>query len=108
MPEKRFLKRYRKRLQVRFGVERPESLGFTEDISTEGMFIKSTHILPPGTRLKINISTHANGVINVEGVVRWAKKVQPSLIHYAKSGMGVKITKMISGEEAYSSILSEV
>lgn len=91
---------------MRFGVEKLEKLGFTGDISREGLFIKSAYVFAPGTRLNIEIGTLDNGNIRLEGVVRWAKKVPHNFSHLLKNGMGVLITKVISGEEAYSQMFA--
>lgn len=106
MPEKREAKkRCLKRLQLRFGTEGPTRLGFTEDISKDGLFIKTANFLLPKTNIKVEISIPGKDPILLEGVVVWAKKVHPGLIAYVKkSGMGVKITRFISGEEIYKDL----
>lgn len=106
MPQKRDNKRHNKRVQLRFGVDEPTRIGFTEDVSREGLFIKTAHVLPPNTKIKIDIVTSDNNVIKVEGIVRWAKRVPPSFIQLVKkSGMGVMITRIVSGEDTYSRMI---
>jgi len=100
--EKRDKRRHPRRATVKFGTDEPVRTGFTEDLSFEGMFIKSTAVLPPKTRLNIEISVPDKGVIRMEGIVMWAKKVPTNLFHLVKKGgMGVKIEKFLSGEDLY-------
>jgi hypothetical protein len=49
MAEKRTVKRRRKRIPLRFGIDSTERLAFTEDITREGFFIHSA--LVPATML---------------------------------------------------------
>lgn len=108
MAEKRDkdIKRHRKRLSLRFGTERPERIGFTEDISREGLFIKAVSPYPPNTKLKIELTTSDNSIIKIEGVVMWAKKVPVNLMQFVKKGgMGIRITSISEGEEMYASLI---
>lgn len=109
MPEKRDIKRHNKRYSVRFGIDRPERLAFTEDISTHGLFIKTTNITPIGKRIQIEMFLPDNESVFIEGMVRWSKKVPPQMIHLVnKSGMGVKILRFIGGEALYRHLISEL
>lgn len=109
MAEKRNIGRHRKRLSLRFGIESPTRLAFTEDISGHGLFIKTTNICPPGTRLQIELTLSDNDSVFIEGMVRWTKKVPPQMIHLVrKSGMGVKILRFIAGEETYRAFVSNI
>jgi len=54
--EKRKRKRFPKRLFVRFGKEKPDHIGFTQDISATGIFIKSNFSFPPPTKLKVELT----------------------------------------------------
>lgn len=99
-------KRQRKRLTLRFGTERPEKIGFTEDISREGLFIKAVFPYPPNTKLKIELTTSDNNIIKIEGVVMWAKKVPVNLMQFVKKGgMGIRITSIKEGEDLYASLV---
>lgn len=107
MPEKREkdTKRQRKRLTLRFGTEKPEKIGFTEDISREGLFIKAALPYPQNTKLKIEITTPDNNVIKVEGIVMWANKVPVNLMQVIKKGgMGIRITRISEGEDIYAAL----
>jgi len=109
MAEKRDIRRHKKRLSVRFGIDAPNRLAYSEDVSAHGLFIKTTNISSPGTCIKIELTLPNNDSVFVEGMVRWAKKVPPQLIHQAKKcGMGVEITRFITGEASYQQLLAEM
>jgi len=107
MPEKRDTKRMNKRLAIRFGTDAPTRLAFTEDVSAHGLFIKTTNLCTPGTRIHIELTLPGDDAVFLEGMVRWTKKVPPQAIHLVKkSGMGVMITKFIAGESAYREFIA--
>jgi hypothetical protein len=90
--EKRSRKRLAKRLQVRFGPDEPDMLGFTDDLSEIGIFIKTSRVVPPGTKLKIQVTFPDGGVVNLTGEVVWGKMVPPSMARFIKkNGFGVRL-----------------
>lgn len=101
MAEKRVIKRHRKRLQIKFGVDIPTRIGFTEDFSDGGVFIKTTFIHPPKTILQVELLTPRGEIVEAEAMVRWAKRVPPALLRTVKGGMGLHFLRFTSGEEAY-------
>ncbi|HEY6837460.1 MAG TPA: PilZ domain-containing protein [Geobacteraceae bacterium] len=108
MPEKRDITRYKKRLSLKFGIDAPTKLAFTEDLSANGLFIKTVNIAPLGARVKIELTLPDGAVVALEGIVRWSKRVPPQMIHLVKkSGFGVKITKILSGEQSFRQMITE-
>lgn len=108
MADKRDIKRHRKRLSLRFGIERAERLGFTEDISRNGLFIRTASPHPPNTRLNIEITTADGEIIRIGGKVRWIRRVPLNLIHLLnKCGMGIMITDIKEGKERYNILFHE-
>jgi len=101
MPENRLQKRHRKRLPLKYGTNGSMRMAFTEDVSDEGIFIRTATIYPPNTELKVELTTPANESILLEGRVRWAKRVPPNLLRVTKGGMGIRITRFLDGEQAY-------
>ncbi len=99
--------RSRKRLQVRFGTEKPEHLGYTEDISPQGLFIQTAKVMKPGTRLQVRLTTREGRQILIEGHVRWAKGAPPQFLGKLRTGMGVMITSFVTGEEFFRGCLPE-
>lgn len=102
MAEKRIIKRVRRRLSLRFGQDKPVRMAFTEDVTDDGMFIKTTNLYRPGTQIAIEIILPDERKVNLIGMVRWTKKVPPNMIHLVKkAGMGVKILRFVDGEENF-------
>jgi len=109
LAEKRDISRVRKRFSVRFGIDAPVRLAFTEDISTTGIFVKTTNICNPGSLIIVEVSVSETETVLLQGRVVWAKKVPPQLIQLVKkSGMGVQIVKFLQGEERYLQLCAEL
>ncbi len=107
MPERRSTKRRPKRLRLRYGPEKPERYALTEDISTDGLFIKTSSALFPGRTVTIEITHRDGSTTLLVARVMWIKRVPASLAHMArKAGMGVKIIRFIEGEELYRQLCS--
>jgi hypothetical protein len=109
MADNRYQKRHRKRLTLKFGVDAASRVSFTEDITRQGMCIRSAVVSPPGTLLSIDLTLPDNNQVKITGVVVWAKKVPPNMIHVIKKcGMGVKFTQIEAGEEAFELFCAEI
>lgn len=109
MAEKRDLKRKKKRLKLRFGVDYPKRVAFTEDLSDCGIFVITGQPEPPGTKLLMQITLPDEAEVIVRGRVQWAKKVPPNLVRVAKKGgMGVRLLSFELGEDAYRKLLAEL
>ena len=89
MPEMRIKKRIKKRLSVRFGHGALDKIGFTCDVSKEGLFLETQAVYKPGVSLNLELTTRDGSVIQMEGQVRWSKKAPLRLNHTMKSGMGI-------------------
>jgi c-di-GMP-binding flagellar brake protein YcgR len=101
MTEKRIIRRLKKRLTIRFGIDDANRMAFSEDISTTGMFIKTANVCPPNSRIRIEFTVD-NHLIQADARVMWAKKVPQNLFHLVKkSGMGVRFLRFHAGEEHY-------
>ena len=106
MTEKRKEERHRKRLQLRFSIEDLTTMGFTDDIAGEGIFIRSAVVHPIGTLITINLTTQDNEEVVLEAIVQWAIKLPPTMLRQGKKGgMGIKISRFLSGEESYRKLL---
>ena len=109
MSEKRDIKRKRKRLKVRFGIDYPKRVAFTEDVSDLGLFVITGQPEKPGTLLVLEIYLPDEKSVIARGRVHWAKKVPPQLIRVAsKGGMGVRLLKIESGEDDYKQFVAEL
>lgn len=107
--DKRNEKRHRKRLTLKFGPETASRIAFTEDVSLQGMCIKTAFVSPPGSRLRIELTLPDGSLVRLNGVVVWAKKVPPNMVQLIKKcGMGVKFTGIEAGEELFAQMCSEM
>jgi Tfp pilus assembly protein PilZ len=87
---------------VKFGKDKPDKVGFTEDVSSGGLFIKTNAVLQPGSLLQIELTLPDHRVLLMAGQVMWARQVPPSLIRFAKkSGMGIRLTQAHSDYQQY-------
>lgn len=108
MAEKRNIIRLKKRLPLKFGIDAPTKVAFTEDLSPKGLFVKTVSPMPPGTRVIIELTLPDGEIVLIEGMSRWRKSAPPQVIHLVnKKGMGIKILRFISGEESYRRIMDE-
>jgi len=108
MADNRVQPRHRKRIQVKYGTDVASRIGFTEDISDEGFFLKTALVQKPGSILLFELSMPDGTVVSLSGRVRWAKRVPPALLGRVKGGMGIKIAEFHSGGEAYRLFCSEL
>ncbi len=109
MAEKRNIHRRKKRLKLRFGLETPERMAFTEDISEHGLFIITGQPEKPGSLLQLELQLPDGTMVRAQGRVRWAKKVPAQLVRVAKKGgMGVRLLSFEAGEEAYRQLIASL
>ncbi|MDD2541200.1 MAG: PilZ domain-containing protein [Desulfuromonadaceae bacterium] len=109
MADKRDIRRIKKRISIRFGIDEPVRVAYTEDISMIGMFIRSPYIIPPNSKIKVEIVLPGGTVVELEARVMWAKKVPPNLFHLVKkSGMGVRFLHFHAGEDAYDNFFENI
>ncbi|GAM10863.1 pilZ domain protein [Geobacter sp. OR-1] len=104
----RIIKRYKKRYEIRFGIYSPQRLAFTEDISANGLFIRTANITPVGTRILIDLILPNSDTVSIEGVVRWARNPPQTTTMADKCGMGVEIKLFIAGEASYRKHIAEL
>jgi len=100
MAEKRKKGRVRKRLKVRFGVDRPERMAFAKDLSERGIQISTNSVLPPGTTLQIEL-TFPDRTFTLWARVAWAKQVPHRLAHTLPCGMGLDFLEPDPEWQAY-------
>lgn len=109
MADKRDIRRIKKRVSIRFGIDDASRVAFTEDISMTGMFIKTPNVVPPSSRILIELELPDGLKIELEARVMWAKKVPANLFHLAKkSGMGVQFLRFLSGEDAFDEFFESI
>jgi hypothetical protein len=106
MIERRKEMRFKKRLQLRLSTENGSTMGLTNDISREGISIRSASVQPVGTQIRIELTTPDNEKVVLGGTVQWGIRLSPILMRQGKKGgMGIKISNFVSGEGSYRKIL---
>jgi PilZ domain len=107
--DKRDIRRIKKRITIRFGIDEAVRVAFTEDLSMTGMFIKSPNVITPNTKIVIEFELPEGSRIELEARVMWAKKVPANLFHLVKrSGMGVRFIRFLSGEDAFDDYFEKI
>jgi uncharacterized protein (TIGR02266 family) len=89
--EKRVAKRILSRVKALFGAKAPEHLGFALNLSSSGLFLSSTRLLPPRTELTVRLEPLNVAPIEVRGHVRWGLQVPPNLVTVVKPDMGIQL-----------------
>jgi hypothetical protein len=107
MQDKRNNNRRRKRIPLRYSLEGLTRVAFTDDITREGMFIRSVHVAVPGTRLQVELDL-PGGKVALVAEVRWSRKVPPAMLQKLKGGMGMKILAFQSGVQFYRDLCDEL
>lgn len=107
--DKRDIRRIKKRLSIRFGIDEASRVAFTEDVSMTGMFIKTPNVAPPNSKIKIEFVLPDGSMVVLDARVMWAKKVPQNLFHLVKkSGMGVNFICFHSGEQAFDDYFESI
>jgi hypothetical protein len=83
--DRRLFKRIPFRTRVKYGLFDPNFSGHTLNISEDGFAVESRHVLPPKSRIVVNLHTGSR-VIVLDGVIVW---VSPTLSRFP-STMGIK------------------
>ena len=108
MTDKRDNYRHLKRLPVKFGVGSANTLGYTEDISDFGFFIKAGLVQVPGRELAVELTLPQDRLVKMVAKVQWAKRIPPALLRTYKGGMGFTIVRFLEGEEFYRALCDEL
>ena len=88
--ERRRRDRQRRRVSVRYGLEKPQYLGYTTDLGRKGLFLQGNQLFPPGAVLQLAVSQE-DGKPRIRGVVRWVKEVPPAFRRSLRGGMGIEL-----------------
>lgn len=105
--EKRQNDRYRKRLSLRYGVDELSKIGFTEDVSDTGIFIRTAAPLAPNLIITVLLKVSETETVQLKGRIMWAKRVPQNMMQRIKGGMGIRITEFIAGEETYRQLCTK-
>ena len=109
MADKRDIKRIKKRISIRFGIDEAARVAFTEDISMTGMFIITPNVITPNSRITVRFELPEGTGVELEARVMWAKKVPANLFHLVKkSGMGVRFLRFNAGKDAFDDYFKKI
>jgi Tfp pilus assembly protein PilZ len=98
--EKRVKDRAKKRLMVKYGLDKADRTAFTKNVSEAGMNLKTNHVFKPGSTLMLEVHM-PDKVFSLWARVAWAKKVPPQLAHVLDCGMGLSFVEVPPEWNAY-------
>lgn len=107
MADKRNHNRRRKRIPLRYGIDGPIKVAFTDDITREGLFIRTALVAPPGAKLHIELVL-PTGKVACLAEVRWIRKIPPQMLNKLKGGMGVKFISFQAGADVYQQLCDQL
>ena len=87
---KRTSTRRLRRVAVRFGIEGPDHLGYTRNVSAGGMLVLTPRPFAPGTCLQVAFQFGPDCVVRWASV-RWARRSTPGLESVLPSAMGLRL-----------------
>lgn len=82
-------RRARRRLEVRFGPEGPNYLGYSRNLSRTGMMIGTLKVFAPGTVLDLKL-TLGDETIRCKAEVIWAREGPAQWLNHGRVGMGIR------------------
>ncbi len=91
--ERRREERFKRRFLIKYGVSFPEKIGFSKDISKNGIYITTNNPLKPETILEVKIDTGKENY-TLKGKIVRSIRYTGRLGNYMQSGMGVEFTKI--------------
>jgi hypothetical protein len=81
-------KRLRKRIEIHFGPGEPKYPGFSGNISTAGIMVRTTRVFPPGTILALHLK-FPEAAFSLDAVVMWARQGNVEWLQTGRVGMGL-------------------
>ena len=81
-------KRAHRRVEVRYGPDVPQFIGFSGNVSRTGIMIRAIRVFAPGTVLNLELK-FPDGTFKVRGEVVWAREGPLQLLSTGRVGMGV-------------------
>ncbi len=81
-------KRARKRVEVRYGPELPQYIGYSGNVSKTGIMVRATRVFAPGTVLQLEVK-FPSGTYRLRGEVVWARAGSLQWLASGRVGMGI-------------------
>lgn len=86
----RVIDRNLKRIKVMYGLEKPDHVAFSKNISASGLRLRTNRVYHPGSRLRLWLDL-PDGPVEAWARVVWAKQVPAILAQTADCGMGLEL-----------------
>lgn len=82
--------RLRRRLEVRYSDGKtPPGMGYSGNLSMQGIMIRTPRVFPPGTILDLELR-FAGGTVKTRGRVMWAREGPLAWVSSGRIGMGIR------------------
>src|SRR5437899_10747226 len=81
-------KRARRRVEVRYGPEQPQFIGYSGNVSRAGIMVRAIRVFAPGTLLQLELKL-PGGTVRVRGEVVWARPGTVAWLATGRDGMGI-------------------
>lgn len=95
--------RVKKRIEIRFGKDKPTYPGYSGNISESGMMIRTTRVFGKGTVLKVEVKAPGR-TFQLSAKVSWARVGSVQLLPTGRVGMGIRF---VEPSEEFLAWLSE-
>ncbi len=81
-------RRARRRVEVRFGPDDLQFIGYSGNVSRSGIMVRSVRVFAPGTVLNLELK-FPDGTFRVRGEVVWAREGPVQFLSTGRVGMGI-------------------
>jgi len=81
-------RRARKRVEVRYGPDEPQFIGYSGNVSRSGIMVRAIRVFAPGTVLTLELK-FPDAVFRVRGEVVWARQGPVQFLSTGRVGMGI-------------------
>src|SRR5207249_133288 len=85
---KQSIGRSRKRIEVRYGPDEPQFIGYSGNVSRSGIMVRAIRVFAPGTVLNLDLK-FPDGTFRVRGEVVWARQGPVQFLSTGRVGMGI-------------------
>ena len=89
--EKRERLRKKTRLPVRYGAERPTTMGLITNVSARGVYISTNSVLTSGAKVFLQVHLPSGEQLLLQGRVMRARRIASALATITVGGMGVRL-----------------
>jgi PilZ domain-containing protein len=89
MPKgKQTSRRARRRIEVRYGPDEPQFIGYSGNVSRSGIMVRAIRVFAPGTVLHLELK-FPDGTFRLRGEVVWARQGPVQFLSTGRVGMGI-------------------